>query len=327
MRLSIDGHPVELDVLGHGRPVLMLHGFPLDRRALLRAVDPVFARRSGYRRIHVDLPGFGASPRVPGIDGSAAMVDFVLRLIEEVASDAPLLLVGESWGAYLARAVIARRPHQVAGAALLVPMTVVSSADRDLPPHRVLYEEPGVLAGAPDAHAAAIRGVGVVIDTPSWSYFRSVIAPALGAGDAEAIAAIARDYGIPMDGDATAEPFEGPALIVTGRQDSMVGYRDALGILERFPRATYAVLDGAGHNVSGERPALLAALLDDWLDRVERLPGWVARERGVSEAEVIRESIRQTVAGERVRPRPGLFAGRQPIAREVDANLRGFGER
>ena len=41
-------------------------------------------------------------------------------------------------------------------------------------------------------------------------------------------------------------------------------------ILEGFPRATYAVLDAASHNVSGERPALLAALLDDWLDRVER---------------------------------------------------------
>lgn len=53
----------------------------------------------------------------------------------------------------------------------------------------------------------------------------------------------------------------------------------------------------------------------------------VARERGVSEAEVIRESIRRAVSGERPRPRPGLFAGNEPIAREADANLRGFGER
>jgi pimeloyl-ACP methyl ester carboxylesterase len=270
MQRSIDGHPVELDIIGDGLPVLMLHGFPLDRRALLRAVDPVFAGRTGYRRIHVDLPGFGASPRVPGIDSSAAMVDFVLRLIDEVAGDGPLLLVGESWGAYLARGIIARRPLQVAGAALLVPMTVVAFADRDLPPHRLLYAEPGILDGAPDAHAAAIRGIGAVIDAPAWSYFSSVIAPTFGAGDAEAIAAIARGYAFSTDVGADAEPFEGPTLIVTGRQDSMVGYRDPLTILERFPRATYAVLDAASHNVSGERPGLLAALVDDWLDRVER---------------------------------------------------------
>ena len=270
MQRLIDGHPVELDIIGEGLPVLMLHGFPLDRRALRRSVDPVFERRTGYRRIHADLPGFGATPRVPGIASSGEMADFVLRLIDEVAGDGPLLLVGESWGAYLARAVIARRPLQVAGAALLVPMVVAPFADRDLPPHRLLYEEPGVLAGAPDAHAAAIREIGTVIDGPAWSYFSAVIAPTFGAGDAEAIAAIARGYAFPTDVDAAAEPFGGPTLIVTGRQDSMVGYRDALTILERFPRATYAVLDAASHNVSGERPALLAALVDDWLDRVEQ---------------------------------------------------------
>lgn len=270
MQRLIDGHPIELDIIGEGLSVLMLHGFPLDRRALRRSVDPVFAGRTGYRRIHVDLPGFGASPRVPGIDSSGEMVDFVLRLIDEVAGDGPLLLVGESWGAYLARAVIARRPLQVAGAALLVPMIVAAFADRDLPPHRLLYEEPGVLAGAPDASAAAIRGIGTVIDGPAWSYFSAVVAPTFGAGDAEAIAAIAHGYGFPTDVDAAAEPYEGPTLIVTGRQDSMVGYRDALTILERFPRATYAVLDAASHNVSGERPALLAALVNDWLERVER---------------------------------------------------------
>ena len=58
-------------------------------------MDPVFEGRTGYWCIDVDLPGFGASPRVPGIDGSAAMVNFVLRLIDEVAGDGPLLLVGD----------------------------------------------------------------------------------------------------------------------------------------------------------------------------------------------------------------------------------------
>ncbi len=53
----------------------------------------------------------------------------------------------------------------------------------------------------------------------------------------------------------------------------------------------------------------------------------VALERGVSEAEVIRESIRQAVAGVRPRPRSGLFAGAEPVARDADAHLAGFGDR
>jgi metal-responsive CopG/Arc/MetJ family transcriptional regulator len=53
----------------------------------------------------------------------------------------------------------------------------------------------------------------------------------------------------------------------------------------------------------------------------------VARQRGVSEAEVIRDSIRDAVGDDRPRPRGSLFSSRAPIAREADAHLPGFGER
>lgn len=51
-----------------------------------------------------------------------------------------------------------------------------------------------------------------------------------------------------------------------------------------------------------------------------------ARQRGVSEAQVIRESIRAAVGGAKPPPR-GLYAGSEPIARRVDELLAGFGER
>ena len=51
-----------------------------------------------------------------------------------------------------------------------------------------------------------------------------------------------------------------------------------------------------------------------------------ARRRGVSEAAVIRDSIRSAVGDERPRPRGGLFASGAPIAREADKHLAGFGE-
>jgi hypothetical protein len=52
----------------------------------------------------------------------------------------------------------------------------------------------------------------------------------------------------------------------------------------------------------------------------------VARQRGVSEAEVIRDSIRDAVGVDRPRPRGGLFASGAPIAREANDHLPGFGE-
>ncbi len=52
-----------------------------------------------------------------------------------------------------------------------------------------------------------------------------------------------------------------------------------------------------------------------------------AARQGVSEAEVIRQSIRQVVGASRPRPRGGLFSSGQPIARQADELLAGFGER
>ena len=52
-----------------------------------------------------------------------------------------------------------------------------------------------------------------------------------------------------------------------------------------------------------------------------------AAERGVSEAEIIRESIRMSVGGVRPRARGALYSSGQPIARDAEEMLAGFGER
>jgi pimeloyl-ACP methyl ester carboxylesterase len=63
-------------------------------------------------------------------------------------------------------------------------------------------------------------------------------------------------------------PYTRPALIITGRQDSSVGYADQFALLPHYPRATFAVLDVAGHNAQFEQPELFDALMREWLDRV-----------------------------------------------------------
>ncbi|MET8349477.1 MULTISPECIES: hypothetical protein [unclassified Micromonospora] len=38
-------------------------------------------------------------------------------------------------------------------------------------------------------------------------------------------------------------------------------------LLPHYPRATFAVLDVAGHNLQIEQPRLFDALMHEWLDR------------------------------------------------------------
>ncbi len=64
--------------------------------------------------------------------------------------------------------------------------------------------------------------------------------------------------------------YGGPTLVEAGRLDSAVGYAAANDLALTYPRASLAVLDGAGHALPHEQPELLRALVQEWLRRVER---------------------------------------------------------
>lgn len=69
--------------------------------------------------------------------------------------------------------------------------------------------------------------------------------------------------------DQLPRHFNKPSLIVTGRQDTGVGYKDTWNFLEQYPRASFVVLDMAGHSLQIEQERLFNALVHELLDRLE----------------------------------------------------------
>jgi pimeloyl-ACP methyl ester carboxylesterase len=67
---------------------------------------------------------------------------------------------------------------------------------------------------------------------------------------------------------AHAPAYANPTLILVGRQDATVGDAGVWRLLEHYPRATFAVLDRAGHGLVHEQVGLVTALMAEWLDRV-----------------------------------------------------------
>jgi pimeloyl-ACP methyl ester carboxylesterase len=72
-----------------------------------------------------------------------------------------------------------------------------------------------------------------------------------------------------LDVDVLPTPSTAPALFLNGRFDNWCGYREAYQLLDIYPRATFAVLDGTGHALAVEQKGLFRALVSEWLDRVE----------------------------------------------------------
>jgi pimeloyl-ACP methyl ester carboxylesterase len=264
-RTSVTLHVVER---GSGIPVLTLHGWSPDHRLMLGCLEPVFTRRSGYRRLYPDLPGMGRSPAPPSIAGSDAVLDTLEDLVDDRIGDTPFLLVGESYGGYLARALVRSRPEQVLGLALICPVgTALEPAERTVPNLRVLRPDPDLLDSLDGRLAEEFAALSVVQTPEVLQRFKDEIMTGLDLADADAMARIRQRWRLTNDPDV-GEPYDRPTLILTGRQDNSVGSFDQFALLPHYPRATFAVLDVAGHNLQIEQPVLFDALMLEWLDRV-----------------------------------------------------------
>jgi pimeloyl-ACP methyl ester carboxylesterase len=262
--------PVPLNFVeeGAGVPVLALHGWTPDHRLMLGCLEPVFARRPGYRRLYPDLPGMGRSYAPPSVASSDDILAAIQAFVDREIGDAPFLLIGESYGGYLARGLARSRAAQVLGLALICPIGVkVEHAERTVPERRVLRPDPALLAALPPLLAEQFADVAVVQTAETARRFEAEALPGLLAADTAAMARIRRRWTLADDPEGGA-PFERPTLILTGRQDDATGYVDQIALLPHYPRAGFAILDVAGHNLQIEQPALFDALVLEWLDRV-----------------------------------------------------------
>ncbi len=253
---------------GDGVALVAVHGWPVDHHIVLGCLEPIFSDRPGYRRIYPDLPGLGASPG-DQVASSDDVLEALDSFIEEQLGTEPFLLVGESYGGLLARAIVNRRPTQVRGVALICPSSGLPYAERTLPALQVLRREPGALDGLSAELTENFTGLAVVHTEEAVRRFLAEVQPGLAAADPETVQRVEADYALSVDPDRDRPAFLGPSLILLGRQDIAVGYHDQLALLERYPHASVAVLDVAGHNLQIEQPALFAALVGEWLDRIE----------------------------------------------------------
>ncbi|MCT9934898.1 alpha/beta hydrolase [Planotetraspora sp. A-T 1434] len=253
---------------GAGTPVLALHGWTPDHRLMLGCLEPVFADRAGYRRLYPDLPGMGKSAAPPSITSSDDVLAAVHDFVDDAIGDTPFLLIGESYGGYLSRALVRDRADQVLGLALICPIgTAVRHANRTVPTMQVLRSDPELIKTLDERTAAEFAAMAVVQTPETARRFRDEIMTGLDLADHAAMARIEQRWELSREPE-TGDPFARPTLILAGRQDQSVGYSDQFVLLPHYPRATFAVLDVAGHNLQIEQPRLFDALMHEWLDRV-----------------------------------------------------------
>ena len=257
-------------VRGKGRPLLALHGMPLDHRSMLDAIEPLFRKRKGWMRIYPDLPGMGKTTGPEWLASQDQVLDVLVEFIEHVIPGQRLCVAGLSYGGLLAQGLVRRLGERLDGVLLVVP-SMGPRAKRDLPSQRVLLREELDFTGLSAADEDSFREIAVIQAQEKLDAWKKSILPGIACADHSFVSRLEKNYEYSFDVARLPRPFMKPALFLLGRQDNVCGYRDAWRTVENYPRATFAVLDRAGHCLGPgmEEEKLYMALAANWLDRVE----------------------------------------------------------
>ena len=270
-RIEVQGIPIACEVRGEGTPILLIHGWSADRGYMLADLEPIFEAHPGWRRIYFDLPGHGATPAPEWLSTQDQMLSIVRDFIDAVLPEGPFAVAGNSYGGHLTLALIRSIPDRLRGAGMLAPDVPAPDGARETPEPVTLLEDRSIFGDlAPDEEW--IPGALPVHEQRMLDEIRAHDMPAYRVADYGFLARLEENYLLTGAVGLPGRPFDRPSLILTGRQDSRVGYVGAWGLMEELPRATYAVLDMVGHHVGRiERPALFLALVGDWLERMEAM--------------------------------------------------------
>jgi pimeloyl-ACP methyl ester carboxylesterase len=252
--------------VGIGRPLLLLHGMPLDHRHIANDFEPIFAKRNGWRRLYPDLPGMGQTHAPDSLMNQDQILALLSRFLDTVAPGERFVVAGTSYGAYLARGLIYQRGSDIDG--LLLNVSPFITNKQPLPQPLVVHQDPEFLA-ALTADEQDMRGFIVAQSLALLQEFRDVFNPAGAIADQTFLQRLDQNYAFSFDADTLPTPFPAPALFLAGRHDNWCGYHDTYTLLDNYPRASFAVLDRAGHALAVEQKPLFRALVHEWLDRVE----------------------------------------------------------
>lgn len=275
MQTNINGTPIYYEQYGEGEAILCIHGFPEDRRALAGCLEPIFDDISGYRRLYVDLPGLGKSPANPQIVNADDMLNTLFQFVEQVLRNEHFYLVGQSYGGYLALGLAQQLPKHIMGVYFLCPCVVTKRESRILPVRAVIKRDDVVLSHDDDPmDFEEFTQAATVITNATWQRYKTEVLPGLKCADEGFVERYQGDgYGFSFESELKAMHFVKPTTFLLGRQDDCVGYRDAFQLLECFPRASFQIVDGAGHNLQIEQPRIFRNSILDWLNALTNING------------------------------------------------------
>jgi pimeloyl-ACP methyl ester carboxylesterase len=247
---------------GGGLPLVFLHGYPLNHTMWLPLLESL---PTGIQAALLDLPGYGLAEDWPIPETLTGFSESVHRGIAE-RFRGPVVLVGHSFGGYLALQLYHDHPDQFRG---LVLTNTRSGADSPQAREKRLatvrrLEDPSqtldIEATARSLLAPRTWGAGGPAVEAARSMVQSARSPAI-RGSLKAMA------GRP-DLTPVLATIRVPSLVIWGEEDQLIDPAETKAMAAQIPDASGQGIPGAGHLPSLESPGQFSRALHGLLLRV-----------------------------------------------------------
>lgn len=251
--------------MGSGAPVVLVHGFTLDRRMWETQLPALLGAR--YRVVRYDLRGHGESAAPAAGYSSEAHAEDLAQLIEALELP-PAHVVGLSLGGSIAAALAEEHPQHVRSITLL---------DANLPDVPFSDAFRSTLAGMyRSAQAGDVRGALNDLWLPSRLFQPTSTDPAklaqLQAMVERFSGASFFDSAPPRTGPSIAErlgEIKAPALVLVGELDLPDFHGFAQTYAEAIGDAQLRTIAGAGHMVNMDAPEAVNEAILAFLKQVD----------------------------------------------------------
>ncbi len=249
-------------------PILLIHGWGIDHHFLEGSMEPVFEKyKNSFERIYIDLPGMGKS-----IEGDVKNTDDILEVlfsfIKDKIGNRSFLLMGNSFGGMICRAIALELRTQIMGMILLCAAT--NSESPILPTMQVMKKDSEFLNTLSKDERESFGFMNVNLTQGAWEQYKKDVYPAILQNKnnhfLNHVLHGPLSNNLKADKDKTI--LKCPVLILTGKQDSFVGYEEQFQWIKQYPSATYLALEGSGHNLCIDNPILFREIVGNFLDNL-----------------------------------------------------------
>jgi pimeloyl-ACP methyl ester carboxylesterase len=256
MQTTVMGRKVGYSERGAGKPLVLIHGYPLNRMIWQAQWDGLADRA---RVIAPDLRGFGESEAVASateISGTTEIstyADDVRELLDALGINEPAVIAGLSMGGYVALAYLNRYPLHVAGLILsntkATPDSIEGKAGRDK--NIALARDQGADAIAEAMLPKMLSPKTLSSNAELVAQAKRIMTSSTVPGIIGALEAM-RDR---PDSVATLLESSVPTLIIAGADDALMPMAEQQTMKQAARNSTLVVIADAGHLSPMEQPA------------------------------------------------------------------------